>query len=96
MKSLVEITGYKMASGRRACRKQRSLLQCCRRLVSDDDATHPFSQKERNDLVCVHLKMVGQQSGFTKFPKYHGRWDATMTDYCRTLKRDVGLPADNF
>src|SRR6218665_1783070 len=55
--------------------------------VSDDDATHPFSQKEHNDLVCVHLKMVklllGQQSG------YHGRWDAAMTDYCWTLKRDV-------
>ena len=29
-------------------------------LVSDNDhdATHPFTQKERNDLVCVHLKMV--------------------------------------
>ena len=63
--------------------------------VSDDDATHSFSQKERNDLVCVHLRMVklllGQQSGFTKFPRYHGRWDAAMTDYCWTLKRETYL-----
>jgi len=66
--------------------------------VSDYDATRPFSQNELNDLVCVHLKMVklllGQLSGFPKFPRCHGRWDAVMTDYCWTLKRDV--PAANF
>ena len=38
--------------------------------------------------------LLGQQSGFTKRPKYHGRWDAVMTDYCWTLKREV--PAANF
>ena len=64
-----------------------------KKTASDDDATYPFSQNELNGLVCVHLKMVklllGQQSDFTKFPRYHGRWDAAMTDYCWTLKRDV-------
>src|SRR6218665_363164 len=87
-----------MVSGRRAYRKQRISFSVEEDFVSDDDATHPFSQKKRNDFVCVHLKMVklllGQQSGFTKFPRYNGRWDAAMTDYCWTLKRDV--PAANF
>jgi len=87
-----------MASGiyRRACRKQR-IEEEDEDFVFDDDATHAFSQKELNDIVCVHLKMVklllGQQSGFTKFPRYHGRWDAVMTDYCWTLKSY--LPAAN-
>jgi len=27
-------------------------------IVSDDDAAHPFSQNELNDLVCVHLKIM--------------------------------------
>jgi len=82
-----------MASGRTACRKKESSFSVEEDFVSDDDPTHPFSQKKRNDRVCVHLKTVklllGQQSGFTKFPRCHGRWDAAMTNYCWTLKRDV-------
>ena len=27
-------------------------------IVSDDDAAHPFSQNELDDLVCVHLKIM--------------------------------------
>ena len=88
-----------MASGRRACRKQRISFELDEEdFVSDDDATRPFSQNQLNDLVCANLKMVklllGQQSGFPKFQMYHGRWDAVMADYCWTLKRDV--PAANF
>ena len=99
-KEFFEITGWnymlKWLQVEELVKNQRILLQCRSRLiVSDDDATHPFSQKERNDLVCVHLKMVklllGQHSEFTKFPRYHERWDAAMTDYCWTLKRDVYL-----
>ena len=60
-----------MASGRRACRKQRISLELDEEyFVPDDDATRPFSQDQLNDLVCVRLKMVklllGQQSGFPK------------------------------
>src|SRR6218665_2591659 len=57
-----------------------------------------YSAETPGRLGFKGLKMVkillGQQSTFTKFPRYHGRWDAAMTDYCWTLERD--LPAANF